>query len=267
MPPARTSLSNSIRARNRLVEGHLGLVRLVSGRLRGRCDCAGEDLFQEGCLGLIKAAEGFDRGRGAAISSYAVGKIRGEILHYLRDRHHLVKSPWRRRDLHARGMRLLALWSHEGRRNRSGPAVAEALGCRLDEWQEACRLHLALQVRSLDQPLRAGADGDGGGEATLLEQLPDPRSLAEENGTGGGVVPAAGATPEAALLAALDPGSRRLLEGRFVDGLSWSALGAELGLPARGARRRCLALRDELRRRRDAAAPSPAAPPPPSAGR
>ncbi len=66
-----------------LPEEHLGLVRKVIGRFSGRADL--EDLFQVGCVGLVKASRRFDPNRGVAFSTYAVPLIIGEIRRYLRD--------------------------------------------------------------------------------------------------------------------------------------------------------------------------------------
>jgi RNA polymerase sigma-B factor len=53
-----------------------------------------EDLVQEGTIGLIKAIEGFDLSLGYCFSSYAMPSIRGEMLHYFRDKH----NPFKLRD-------------------------------------------------------------------------------------------------------------------------------------------------------------------------
>ncbi|MDP2871336.1 MAG: sigma-70 family RNA polymerase sigma factor [Bacillota bacterium] len=66
-----------------LPEEHLGLVRKVIRRFAGRAEL--EDLFQVGCLGLVKASRRFDPTRGVAFSTYAVPLIIGEIRRYLRD--------------------------------------------------------------------------------------------------------------------------------------------------------------------------------------
>lgn len=66
-----------------LPEEHIGLVRKVIRRFGGRADL--EDLFQVGCVGLVKASRRFDPSRGVAFSTYAVPLIIGEIRRYLRD--------------------------------------------------------------------------------------------------------------------------------------------------------------------------------------
>lgn len=69
---------------NRLVEDNLGLVHSCANRFRGR-GVEYDDLFQAGCIGLVKASKSFDRERGFAFSTYAVPVILGEIRRIFRD--------------------------------------------------------------------------------------------------------------------------------------------------------------------------------------
>ncbi len=70
--------------RNELVENNLGLVHACANRFRGR-GAEYDDLFQAGCVGLIKAADNFDETRGFSFSTYAVPVILGEIKRIFRD--------------------------------------------------------------------------------------------------------------------------------------------------------------------------------------
>lgn len=70
--------------RNELVEKNLGLVHSCANRFRGR-GAEYDDLFQAGCVGLIKAADNFDPERGFSFSTYAVPVILGEIKRIFRD--------------------------------------------------------------------------------------------------------------------------------------------------------------------------------------
>lgn len=69
---------------NTLVTENLGLVHSCANRFRGR-GVDYDDLFQAGCLGLIKAAAGFDESLGFRFSTYAVPAILGEIKRIFRD--------------------------------------------------------------------------------------------------------------------------------------------------------------------------------------
>lgn len=68
----------------RLVEENSGLIWSVARRFFGRGVDA-EDLYQLGCVGLLKAIDGYDESFGTKFSTYAVPKISGEIRRFLRD--------------------------------------------------------------------------------------------------------------------------------------------------------------------------------------
>lgn len=67
-----------------LVEENTGLIWSVAKRFLGR-GCEADDLYQLGCVGFLKAVEGFDLDYGTQFSTYAVPKIAGEIRRFLRD--------------------------------------------------------------------------------------------------------------------------------------------------------------------------------------
>ena len=71
-------------AAGRLLEENSGLIWSVARRYFGR-GVEAEDLYQLGCLGFLKAIEGFDEAFGTRFSTYAVPKIAGEIRRFLRD--------------------------------------------------------------------------------------------------------------------------------------------------------------------------------------
>ena len=71
-------------AAGRLIEENSGLIWSVARRYFGRGVDA-EDLYQLGCVGFLKAIEGFDESYGTQFSTYAVPKISGEIRRFLRD--------------------------------------------------------------------------------------------------------------------------------------------------------------------------------------
>ena len=71
-------------AAGKLVEENAGLIWSVARRYFGR-GVDPEDLYQLGCVGFLKAIEGFDESFGTRFSTYAVPKISGEIRRFLRD--------------------------------------------------------------------------------------------------------------------------------------------------------------------------------------
>ncbi|MEM8777399.1 MAG: RNA polymerase sigma factor SigF [Cyanobacteria bacterium P01_G01_bin.49] len=148
----------SLKLRNKLVEHNLGLVRQVAHRISRQCPEPYEDLEQIGYLGLIRAIERFEPKQGCAFSSFAIPYIRGEMLHYLRDKSSTLRIPRRWQELHNKSKKL-----RKQLRERFGrPAVdlelAEALGVSLEEWNEC---QLALQNRllvSLDATVNQNVD-------------------------------------------------------------------------------------------------------------
>ena len=71
-------------ARDRFIEENIGLVHSCASRFRGR-GLEYDDLYQAGCLGLVKAYDAFDWDRGVRFSTYAVPVILGEIRRLFRD--------------------------------------------------------------------------------------------------------------------------------------------------------------------------------------
>ena len=71
-------------AAERLIEANSGLIWSIAKRYFG-CGVEGDDLYQLGCLGFLKAVRSFDAGFGTQFSTYAVPKISGEIRRFLRD--------------------------------------------------------------------------------------------------------------------------------------------------------------------------------------
>lgn len=78
------SQSGDEKAKELLVSENAGLIWSVTRRFIGR-GVESDDLYQLGCLGFLKAVDGFDLGYGTQFSTYAVPKIAGEIRRYLRD--------------------------------------------------------------------------------------------------------------------------------------------------------------------------------------
>ena len=75
-------------AREKLALGNMKLVLSILKNYQNRCDNM-DDLFQIGCIGLMKAIDNFDYSLGVKFSTYAVPLILGEIRRYLRDNNNL----------------------------------------------------------------------------------------------------------------------------------------------------------------------------------
>src|SRR2546423_14960477 len=111
----------SSEARSQVIEAHLPLVRSIANRYAGRGEPV-EDLVQVGTIGLIKAVDRFDPGRGRDLAALARPSIESEIRHHLRDRASVVRVPRTDREVAARLDTAAAdLSAREGRT----PAAAE----------------------------------------------------------------------------------------------------------------------------------------------
>ena len=70
--------------RQKTIEENIGLVHACAHRFQGK-GIEYDDLFQAGCMGLVKATDAFDTGRGVRFSTYAVPVILGEMRRLFRD--------------------------------------------------------------------------------------------------------------------------------------------------------------------------------------
>jgi RNA polymerase sigma-B factor len=156
--------NHSVKLRNRLVQMNAGLVRKIAHRVSRQCAEPYEDLEQIGYLGLIRAIERFNPNQGCAFSSFAVPYIRGEMLHFLRDRSSTVKIPRRWQQLNKAGQKAREELSAAFGRQPTDEEVATALGVSLYEWRESKmatrnRLPLSLDAtvsQQIDSPMTLG---------------------------------------------------------------------------------------------------------------
>jgi len=167
---------NEAAGRNELVTANAGLVRAIASRFVGR-GVDWDDLVQEGTLGLMRAAEKFDPGRGFRFSTYAHWWIRQGIQRAIADHGRTVRLPVHLNEQLLRLRRCAAHLSQRLGREATREELAQAAGVPLEKVRA-----LLLQSRaplSLDAP--AGQDGD----TTLADLLPiqgaeDPSALSEQ---------------------------------------------------------------------------------------
>ena len=235
---ARYAAERSIANRNAVVHANLPLVWQAARLESRRSGHDFEDLSQVGSLGLIKAVEHYDSQRGASLSSAAMPWIVGAIRQHLRDRGQALRGGRTLRELHQRGQQLQAERQQRQLAPLPAAALAAALGCSPERWQEALGLQRALQMASLQQPL-PGSEGD-----CLQDRLLDPAS-------GGDGYAAAIRHERRRLLwrqlRQLERDQRRLLLGRVLRQQPWAMVGASLGLSGRVAQRRFERLVAQLR--------------------
>ncbi len=161
----------SVKVRNQLVLLNAGLVRQIAHRIGRQCAEPYQDLEQIGYLGLIRAIERFNPHQGCAFSSFAVPYIRGEVLHFLRDKSSVLKIPRRWQELQKEGEKVRQqLTAKLGRKVRD-EEIAAVLNVSVNEWRETQAAEHNRQALSLDATVGQMLDCP----VTLGDSLPDTR--------------------------------------------------------------------------------------------
>lgn len=140
-------------SREEMIKRNIGLVHSIANRFRGR-GADYDDLFQSGCIGLIKAVDNFDESKGFAFSTYAVPVIMGEIKRIFRDGGSIKVS----RSLKEKAIKAQTLRDKFLKKELREPTVSELsemLGCTSQETAEI--LNVITPAVSLNS---AGEDGE-----------------------------------------------------------------------------------------------------------
>lgn len=140
------------------VEEHIGLVHLCARRFSGK-GIEYDDLFQAGCVGLMKAAENFEVQRGNKFSTYAVPVILGEIQGLFRSGG-AVKVSRGMRELSRKAQKEAEAFQEETGTSPSVSDIAERMGISREK--------VALALGAMKAPLSLSG-GNGGDEAGVLE--------------------------------------------------------------------------------------------------
>lgn len=139
--------------RDKMITDNIGLVHAVANRFRGR-GADYDDLFQSGCVGLVKAVDNFDESKGFAFSTYAVPVIMGEIRRIFRDGGAIKVS----RTLKEKAIKAQSIRDKFIRRELREPTVSEMaqlMECEKEEVAEI--LNVITPMVSLNS---AGEDGE-----------------------------------------------------------------------------------------------------------
>ncbi len=152
-------------ARERLVNGNLRLVLSVIQRFANRGENL-DDLFQVGCIGLIKAIDNFDITQNVRFSTYAVPMIIGEIRRYLRD-NNSVRVSRSLRDLAYRAMQVKERLTAELGRDPRVEEIASEL--ELPKESVVLALESIVEPMSLYDPVYS----DGGDTIYVMDQIGD----------------------------------------------------------------------------------------------
>ena len=155
-------------ARNEFIKGNLRLVLSVIQRFYGRGENA-DDLFQIGCVGLIKSIDNFDLSQGVQFSTYAVPMIIGEVRRYLRD-NNSIRVSRSVRDLAYKTIQLKDKFNKENGREPTIEEIAKEL--KVEKEEIAASLD-AIQVPiSLQDPIY----NDGSEKLFVMDQVKDNKN-------------------------------------------------------------------------------------------
>ena len=200
-------------AREEFISGNLRLVLSVVQRFAGRGENA-DDLFQVGCIGLIKALDNFDVSQNVRFSTYAVPMIIGEIRRYLRDNNPIRVSRSLRDTAYKALQARDALVSRLGREPSVGE-IAKEIG--LPEEDIVFAMEAIQDPVSLFEPVY----NDGGDAIYIIDQVRDQKqsdSLWLENL----------AVSEA--MRRLNEREQKILRLRFFEGRTQMEVAGEIGI-------------------------------------
>ncbi len=159
------------KARDRLINGNLRLVLSVIQKFAGRGESM-DDLFQVGCIGLIKAIDCFDLSQNVQFSTYGVPMISGELRRFLRD-HGAVRVSRSVRDTAYRVLQVRERLTAELGREPDVDTVAERLGIK--------RADVVLALDSICEPvsLYEPVYSDSGESVCVMDQIGDTKNTDE----------------------------------------------------------------------------------------
>ena len=154
--------------RDKFIQGNLRLVLSVIQRFSNRGENP-DDLFQVGCIGLIKALDNFDTSHGVKFSTYAVPMIIGEIRRYLRDNNSIRVS---------RSMRDLAYKSLQARENLASQLQREPTVTEIAAALDARREDVVMALESIHEPvsLFEPVFHDDGDAIYVMDQVQDTKN-------------------------------------------------------------------------------------------
>lgn len=211
--------------RSQMIEENIGLVHSVAKRFKGR-GVDYEDLFQSGCIGLIKAVDHFDEEKGFQFSTYAVPVIMGEIKRVFRDGGAIKVG----RSLKEKSLRAQVLRDRFLKKELREPTVSELadmLGCDVNETAEI--LNVIYPMLSINQ---FGEDGSADFDIPVddSENLFDRLSLSQ-------------------IIDTLDSDEKKLIDYRFYKGQTQSVTANSLGISQVQVSRKEKAVLRKLRER------------------
>lgn len=167
----RRSRAGDARAREELIEGNLRLVLSVVQKFAGRGENL-DDLFQVGCIGLIKAIDNFNTELDVRFSTYGVPMIIGEIRRYLRD-NSAMRVSRSMRDTAYRVLQAKEAYLAKHQREPSLDQIAQML--ELPREEVVFALDAIAEPLSLYEPVFS----DSGDSLCVMDQVKDNRNTDE----------------------------------------------------------------------------------------
>ena len=207
------SAAGDLSARQKLIEGNLRLVLSVIQRFDKRGESP-DDLFQVGCIGLMKAVENFDPTKQVKFSTYGVPMIAGEVRRYLRDNAPIRVS----RSLRDLAYRVLQTKEALTRQNGKEPTLEEiSKVLAMEQSQVAAALDAVCAPVSLHEPVY----NQGGDPLTVMDQVSDTKNT-ESNWLEHIALHTA--------FSKLSPREQEILSLRFVGGKTQMEVAARIGI-------------------------------------
>ena len=199
-------------ARERMVEGNLRLVLSVVQRFAQRGENL-DDLFQVGCIGLIKAIDNFDPAQPVRFSTYGVPMILGEIRRFLRDNNALRVSR-SLRDTAYRAMQAREQLEKQLNRTPTMDEIAQSAG--LSRQEVTAALESVVEPLSLEEPVFT----DGGDVLYVIDQVRDPDG--EDSWISG--------LQFRQTVEGLSPREKRIMALRYLQGKTQMEVAQEIGI-------------------------------------
>ncbi len=203
-----------ISARDELISGNLRLVLSVIQRFANRGEQV-DDLFQVGCVGLIKAIDNFDITLGLRLSTYAVPMVIGEIRRYLRD-NSTIRVSRSMRDTAYRALQTKERLLNETQKEPTVEEIAKAMDMKREDVVFA--LDGIMEPVSLYEPVYSDATGD---TICVMDQVGDTKNT-DDNWL------EKIALKEA--ISNLNERERHILSLRFFDGRTQTEVANEIGI-------------------------------------
>ena len=200
-------------ARERFINGNLRLVLSVLQRFSGRCDNM-DDLFQVGCVGLIKSIDNFDLSLNVQFSTYAVPMIIGEIRRYLRD-NNPIRVSRSIRDLAYKALQAKEKLTKEFGKEPTVEQIAKEVG--VDKEEIVFSFEAIQDPLSLQEPVY----NDGGDSIYIMDQVSDSKATDEHW--------ADSLTIEQAMKK-LNEREKMIIQKRFFDGRTQMEVATEIGI-------------------------------------